>query len=178
MYSLLLFTAMTVLGLNHSEIPTIDTVSTCITIPVESSFKSIVIYNDITVYIIEGEQNKIIVKDEDVAGRIKFKVKDEILSIRAKNSLLGRNKSVKVSIMVRNINDITIIGNSEVRTIGDLSYRNLKLEIYGDGVIFVNTKAVEVNTYIQGLGKIEVRGNFKHTSVNPDAYGNMITTYN
>jgi hypothetical protein len=80
--------------------------------------------------------------------------------------------------MVRNISDITIIGNSEVRTIGDLSYRNLKLEIYGDGVIFVNTKAVEVNTYIQGLGKIEVRGNFKHTSVNPDAYGNMITTYN
>jgi len=168
---------MSVFGLNHSKVPDRDTASNYVIIPVESSFESINIYDDLTVFIIEGEQNQIIVKDDEAASKIKFKVKEDILEIRIRNSLLGC-KSVKLTIMVKNINDITIIGNSIVKTIGDLSHRHLNLEIYGGGSLLVNTKAAEVNTFIQGLGKIEVIGNFKHTSVNTDANGNLLTTYN
>jgi Putative auto-transporter adhesin, head GIN domain len=163
MYNIFLLAVMSVFGLNHSKVPDRDTAFTYVIIPVESSFESINIYDDITVFIIEGAQNQIIVKDDEAASKIKFKVKEETLDIRIRNSLLGC-KSVKLTIMVKNINDITIIGNSKVKTIGDLSYRHLTLEMYGNGSLLVNTKAVEVNTFIQGLGKIEVRGNFKHTS--------------
>ena len=177
MYNIFLFAVMSVLELNHSKIPNVDSASAYISIPLESSFERINIYDDITVFIIEGEQNKIIVKDDEAAHKIKFKVKEEILGIGIRNSLLGC-KSVKVTIMVKKINDITIIGNSIVKTIGDLSYPHLNLELYGDGSLLVNTKAVQVYTFIQGLGKIEVRGNFKHTSVNTDGNGNLITSYN
>lgn len=68
--------------------------------------------------------------------------------------------------------------DAEVRTIGELKDKRLKLEILGDGAIYANTRANEVTTFIKGLGKINVIGNFKNTSVSKDAYGNMITNYN
>jgi hypothetical protein len=44
--------------------------------------------------------------------------------------------------------------------------------------MYVNTTALEVNTFMKGLGKIEVKENFKNTTVNKDAYGNIVTIYN
>jgi hypothetical protein len=155
-----------------------DTASQKMTIPIVNIFSNVVIYDNVTVYITEGDQNEIIVNNAADADNLKIKVKDEVLIIKSKKGILSNSKPVKVFIMVRNIHGITIMGDSEVRTIGELSCRNLKLEIYGDGAIYASTKANEVNTFIKGLGKIEVKGNFKNTSVNKDAYGNMTTTYN
>ena len=70
------------------------------------------------------------------------------------------------------------MGVAEVRTIGKLSCERLDLIIDGDGAIYASTTANEVKTFIKGVGKIEVRGNFANTSVNKDACGNMVTTYN
>jgi hypothetical protein len=99
-----------------------------------------------------------------------------VLIIKSKGSFVGR-KRPKLIIMVKKLADISIFGDSEVRTIGELNNSSLNLYIYGDGSIFANTKASEVNTLIKGLGKIDVKGNFKNISVNKDAWGNMLTTY-
>ena len=162
----------------HGDHALKDTLSQKLTIPVEYAFNSIMIYNDITVYITEGDKNEIIVKDEDVSNNFKFKVTDGVLVIHGKKSFLSKNNPIKITISAKNINSITIMDDAEVRTIGELSYRKLNLEIYGDGAIYVNTKAIQVNTFIKGLGKIEVKGNFKNTTINKDAYGNMISSYN
>lgn len=154
-----------------------DTTSQKLTIQVVNTFNSIVIYDDIIVYITEGDQNKIIVNNAEDSGNLKIKVKNDALVIRSNKGFLGKNKPVKVAIMIRNINSITLMGDAEVRTIGELSDPNLKLEIYGDGAIYARTRANEVNTFIKGLGKIEVKGNFKNILANKDAYGNMITMY-
>ncbi len=162
---------------NHCASERIDTAVSQQVIPIESSFNGITIYNDIMVYIKEGDRNEIVVQNEKVAHDIKFKVKGGILLVRGRKFILGKNNPDKIIISVRNVNCITVKGDAEVRTIGEVSHHNLKLEIYGDGAIYVSTKAEEVITYINGLGKIEVKGNFKNTSVNKDADGNMVTTY-
>jgi hypothetical protein len=153
-----------------------DTSLSSHTFHIGSSFNSIVIQNEMDVYISEGNENAIIVKNEETADLIKFKVKDGVLIIKSRGSFIGR-KSPNVIIMVKNLSDISIMGDSEVRTIGELSNCSLKLYIYGDGSIYADTKATEVNTLIKGLGKIEVKGNFKNVTVNKDAWGDMVTTY-
>jgi hypothetical protein len=154
-----------------------DTVSTSFTLPVTSSFSSITIYNDINVYITEGEETAIISKNEETASQIKYKVNDGVLVIRSRGGFIKNRKLGKLIIVVKKLTDVSIMGDSEVRTIGELSNISLKLYIHGDGAIFVKTKASEVNTLIEGLGKIEVNGNFKNITVNKDAWGAMITTY-
>ena len=148
-----------------------------LTIPIDSSFTSITIYNDINLFITEGSKNEIITENADIADAIKFKVKDEILIVRRKSSFLHGKIHGKIIICVRNLHCITIMGDAEVRTIGNLSYRNLKLEIFGDGAIYASTVAMEVNTFMKGLGKIEVKGNFTNTTVDRDAYGDILTSY-
>ena len=177
MTSLLLSIALVILPGSHFNNAITDTATGKMTIPVEYSFNGITIYNDIHVFVLEGAKNQIMVNDESVAGNLKFKVDNDVLIIKSRKNIFSGNNRIKIIIMVKDIHCITIMGDAEVRTIGELSNRNLKLEIYGDGAIYASTKANEVNTFITGLGKIEVKGNFKNTSVNKDAYGNMITTY-
>jgi hypothetical protein len=161
----------------YQSVPS-DTVSEKMIIPVNYSFNSVTVYSDVIVYITEGDKNEIIVKNEDVAKAIKFKVDEGVLVIHGKKGFFSNRKNPeRIIITVKDIRGITIMDDAEVRSIGELSDKNLKLEIYGDGAIYVNTRALEVSTFIKGLGKIEVNGNFKTTSVNKDAYGNMITTY-
>ena len=153
-----------------------DTALSSQILPIAPSFNNVIIHDDIDVCIIEGNKNEIIVKNEETANLIKFKVKDSALVIKCKGSGTGR-KRPKVIVMVKMLSGISIIGDSEVSTIGELSNIKLELDIYGDGSIIVCTKASEVNTLIKGLGKIEVKGNFQNTSVSKDAWGNMVTTY-
>jgi hypothetical protein len=148
------------------------------TIPIETPFNSVMIYNDVNLYITEGARNEIIVENQETANTVKFKVKDKTLLIHSRTDIFHKSIRGKIIICVQNINCISIVGDAEVRTIGSLSYRSLKLEIFGDGAIYVNTTALEVNTFMKGLGKIEVKGNFKNTTVNKDAYGNIVTIYN
>jgi len=164
-------------GIHHAKF-IIDTANRNKVIPITYAFNSITIYNDIRVYITEGDKNEILVNNEEVAGNIKFKVNDDVLVIKSKKNMFTGNSMIKIVIVVKDIKCITIMGDAEVRTIGLLSDKNLKLEIYGDGAIYASTKANEVNTFIKGVGKIEVKGNFKNTLVNKDAYGNMVTIYN
>ena len=178
MNSLILSVIFYSVSFNHCAYERTDTTLSTQIIPIESSFNSIKIYSDITVYITEGDRNEIVVKNEEVANNIKFKVEDGILLIRGRKVIFNRNNHDKIIISERNINCITVMGDAEVRTIGDVCHHTLTLEIYGDGAIYISTKADEVNTFIKGLGKIEVKGNFNNTSVNKDAYGNMVTTYN
>jgi hypothetical protein len=164
-------------GIHHAKVVT-DTTNRNRAIPIEYAFNSITIYNDIRVYITEGNKNEILANNEEAASNIKFKVNDDVLVIKSKKNMFSGNSMIKIIIVVKDIKGITIMGDAEVRTIGLLSDQSLKLEIYGDGAIYASTKAIEVNTFIKGVGKIEVKGNFKTTSVNKDAYGNMITIYN
>ena len=154
-----------------------DPSSKDIVIPVNDTFNSVKIYNDILVYIMQGEKNEILVEDIAVANAIKFKVNGSVLVVHGRKSYFTNKKPKRIIIKVKDIHAITIMDDAEVRTIGELSDKNLNLEIFGDGAIYANTCAIEVTTFIRGLGKIEVTGNFKNTSVNRDAYGNMITTY-
>jgi hypothetical protein len=154
-----------------------DTLSQKMTIPVTYAFDCVTIYNNILVYITEGTENEIIVRDGEAANNIKFKVTDGVLVIRGKSRMFSGNNPDRMIITVKDIHCITVMDDAEVRSVGELSNQNLKLEIYGDGAIYVNTRAVEVNTFISGLGKIVVNGNFKNTTVNKDSYGNMVTKY-
>ena len=177
MNNLFISILLSALGHFHSADIKTDTASQKMIIPVDYSFNSVMIYNDILVYITEGEKNEITVRDADVANAIKFKVDGGVLVIHGKKGFFSTKTPERIIITVKDIRAITIMDDAEVRTIGELSDQNLKLEIFGDGAIYANTRAIEVTTFIKGLGKIEVRGNFKNTSVNKDAYGNMITTY-
>ena len=163
---------------HYSDISKSDTLLLKQTMPIESSFSSIIVYNDINLFITEGSKNEIITENQNVADAIKFKVKDEILIIHRRNSFLHGKIHGKIIVCVKYLHGITIMGDAEVRTIGNLNYRSLKLEIFGDGAIYANTMATEVNTFMKGLGKIEVKGNFKNTTVNKDADGDILTTYN
>ncbi len=176
MNNLLLPVVVSLFG-HYSDISKSDTSLLKQSIPIESSFNSITIYNDISLYITEGTENEIIAENQAIADAIKFKVKDEILIIRRRDSFLHGKIHGKIIIRVKSIRCITIVGDAEVRTIGNLSYRTLNLEIFGDGAIYASTMAMEVNTLMKGLGKIEVKGNFKNTTVNKDADGEIVTTY-
>jgi hypothetical protein len=164
-------------GIHHAQFAT-DTANRNSSIPIAYAFNSITIYNDMWVYITEGDKNEILMNNEESASNIKFKVNDEVLVVKSKKNMFSGKSMIKIIIVVKDIKCITIMGDAEVRTIGLLSDQNLKLEIYGDGAIYASTKAIKVNTFIKGVGKIEVKGNFKTTSVNKDAYGNMVTIYN
>jgi Putative auto-transporter adhesin, head GIN domain len=164
-------------GIHNAKFIT-DTPNRNTAIPITYAFNRITIYNDIRVYIAEGDKNEILVNNEEAASNIKFKVNDDVLVIKSKKNMFSGNSMIKIIIVVKDIKCITIMGDAEVRTIGLLSDQNLKLEIFGDGAIYASTKASEVVTFIKGVGKIEVKGNFKTASVNKDAYGNMVTIYN
>lgn len=179
MTCLLLTFVLAILPGSHHSAAITDTATRNMTIPIEYSFSGITIYNDIRVYIVEGTKNEIIISNEVFGGNFKFKVDNDVLIIKNKKNIFGGNNNmIKIIIKVKDIHSITIMDDAEVRTIGELSDRNLKLEIFGDGAIYASTKANEVKTFIKGLGKIEVKGNFKNTSINRDANGNMVTTYN
>jgi Putative auto-transporter adhesin, head GIN domain len=170
-----LFITILLTALGH--IPGTDTVSQKFIIPVNFTFSGVTIYDDMAIYIMEGERNEIIVRNEDVADAIRFKVDDSILIVHGKNRLFNHRIPEIIIISVKSIHAITIMDDAHVRTIGELYDKDLKLEIFGNGAIYVNTRAIEVKTFIKGLGKIELIGNFKNTSVNKDENGNMITTY-
>jgi hypothetical protein len=145
-------------------------------IPIESAFNSITIYNNINVVLIEGNCNEILVSNKEIANKIKVSVDGNVLVIKCRHQLFNGD-NLKVVIEVKSVNSITLMDDAEVRTVGCLSSPKLRLIINGDGAFYINTNAREVNTIIKGLGKIEVKGNFKNTAVNKDAYGNMVTTY-
>ncbi len=146
-------------------------------IPIDYSFHGVVVYSNMIVYIKEAEKNEIIVKDKEAANNFKFKVDHGVLVVHGKKSFFSDRIRGNIIINVKDIHAIIIMDDAEVRTIGALNDKDLNLEIFGDGAIYANTSANEVTTFIKGLGKIELIGNFKNTSVNKDAYGNMITTY-
>jgi len=177
MTSLMFSIALSILPVNHHAKTITDTNNLNTAISVSNAFNGITIYGNIRVYVIEGNKNEILVNNEDEANKIKIKVEDSVLVVKNKKNMFSGNSAIKMFIMVKDIKCITIMDDAEVRTVGELSDRNLKLEIYGDGCIYASTKAIEVDTFIRGLGKIEVKGNFQNTSVSKDAYGNMITKY-
>jgi hypothetical protein len=146
-------------------------------IPIESGFNSLTIYNNLNVILEEGDHNEIQVNNIGIVGKIKVEVNDNVLIIKCRHLFL-RNDNFKILILVKSIKNISLMGDAEVRTIGCLNSPILKLNILGDGAIYANTKANEVDTFIKGLGKIVVKGNFRNTTVNRDAYGNMTSTYN
>ena len=148
------------------------------TIAVNDTFNSVVIYKNIVVYIAQGENNEIVFKNEIAANDINFEVIHGVLVIHGKNNFFSHKPPDIITIKVKTICAITIIDDAEVSTIGQLCNRDLNLKMLGDGTLYVNTSANEVTTFIKGLGKIEVVGNFKNTLVNKDDYGNIFTTYN
>ncbi len=173
MNNLLITVFLSVFGHSYGT----DSVSRDYVIPIDYSFHSVVIYSNMIVFIKESEKNEIIVKDEGVANAIRFKVDRGVLVVQGRKKFFSDKTPGNIIIKVKDIHAITIMDNAEVRTIGALSHKDLDLEIFGDGSIYANTSANEVTTFIKGLGKIEVIGNFKNTSVNKDANGNMVTTY-
>jgi hypothetical protein len=177
MCGLFLATVMYIFSSNCINNVAADTGTEKISIPIIYSFKSVMIYGDFSAYITEGVDSRIIVSKEE-ANDLKFKVDNGVLVIRRKKPLFGGNYHLKIIIVVKEVRCISVMDDSEVRTVGILDYLNLKLEIYGDGAIYAHTKANEVNTLIKGLGKIEVQGNFKNAIVDKDAFGNMVTKYN
>jgi Putative auto-transporter adhesin, head GIN domain len=170
-----LFITILLTALGH--IQGTDTASQKLIIPVNFTFSGVTIYDGMAIYILEGERNEIIVRNEAVANAIRFEVNDSVLVVHGKNRLFNHRNPERIIISVKSIHAITIMDDAQVRTIGELNDKVLKLEIFGDGAIYASTRAIEVKTFIKGLGKIEVIGNFKNASVNKDEYGNIITTY-
>lgn len=161
----------------HFKNLTTDTTSQLFKVSIDSSFNSIRIYNGINVFIIEGDQNEIGYKNKESAEMIKAKVKNKELIIKKKEELLNNNKQF-ITIKVKEISSITIMDNSEVRTVGELTSPHLNLVVNGKSTIYVSTKANDVKSFIKaGIGKVEIIGNFKDITVSKDVLGNTITTY-
>jgi hypothetical protein len=154
-----------------------DTTAHLFKVSIDSSFNSIKIYNGINVFIIEGDVNEIGYKNKESADMIKAKVKNQELVIKNKEGLLKNNKQF-ITVKVKDISSITVMDNSEVRTVGDLSSPHLSIVVNGKSAIYVSTKANDVKSFIKaGIGKVEIIGNFKDITVSKDVLGNTITTY-
>jgi hypothetical protein len=108
------------------------------------SFSKIVVEDDIDIRLSENTDKVIeIYGDSRYTQEVDWKIRNGILYIRSKAGSL-KNK-VEVSISVNQLNDLTVTGNSDVRSEGVLNSEELKVFVDGEGQIAVkNTGAIKV----------------------------------
>ena len=108
------------------------------------SFSKIVVANDIDILLSESTDRVIEVSgDSKYTRQVEWKIRDGVLYIRSKAGSL-KNK-VEVSISVNQLSNVTVTGDSNVKSEGALNSKELKIFFDGEGKLSIkNTGAINI----------------------------------
>jgi Putative auto-transporter adhesin, head GIN domain len=119
------------------------------------SFAKLQVENDIDIMLVENPEKSIEFTGDDAdIAKVDWKIKDGVLIIKSKEgSLKGK---VKLVVNVSRLKEIAVMGESVVRSDGELNSNVLKIYIDGGSFISVRNKGV-INVVNEDGTELEVR---------------------
>ncbi|MFC1697905.1 head GIN domain-containing protein [Nanoarchaeota archaeon] len=120
-----------------------------------SGFDSVQINGAGNVYYTQGELTPLIIEgDDNLLPEVATYVSGSTLVIDYKQCIRN-HRPIEVTVSSENIKKLAIAGSGKIETMNEISTDNLEIKIEGSGNIKVKGEANNLNTIIQGSGKIE-----------------------
>lgn len=135
-------------------------------------FKAIYVNSGYTVSLKQSNKQEVIVETlPEIWDLTSIKVENGILMINMERKPESPNKSIwakiddiklktpmKITVSVKNINELQVNGNGKIITVNSLAADLLKLSLAGNGEMDLDIKASEVKTDVTGSGNILLKG--------------------
>lgn len=101
-----------------------------------------------------------ITADANLHQIFEISVKDELLTIKIRDGIevLNQTENFKVSITNKDLDKITVLGNSRVESMGVLETNNLEIEVMESGMVTPQIKTQELKLSNKGSGTIALTG--------------------
>jgi hypothetical protein len=135
-------------------------------------FNAIEISDDLKVSITQTESNGYHLRtDENLAAVIKFDVVGDVLKIYSINRITS-SKTIEIDITVTNIDEITLHGRSELKSMNRLSFEMLDFTALDDSVFDLDLDCKESYFILNGhtQGNLLLRGDKSKMILNENAY--------
>ncbi len=119
-------------------------------------FSSMQVKNDIDIRLVESTEKSIAFSGSDAAiAKVEWKIKNGVLYLAAKKGASLKGK-VTITVNVNQLQSLEIMGNSEVRSEGEL--RSAQLKIYLDGSCSVDLRNEgKITIYNQTDNDLDIR---------------------
>lgn len=135
-------------------------------------FKAIYVNSGYTVNLKQSNKQEVIVETlPEIWDLTSIKVENGILMINMERKPETPNKSIwakiddiklktpmKITVSVKNINELQVNGNGKIVTVNSLAADRLKLSLAGNGEMDLDIKSSEVKTDVTGSGNILLKG--------------------
>jgi hypothetical protein len=135
-------------------------------------FKAIYVNSGYTVNLKQSNKQEVIVETlPEIWELTSIKVEDGILMINMERKPESPNKSIwakiddiklktpmKITVSVKNINELQVNGNGKIITVNSLASDLLKLSLAGNGEMDLDIKSSQVKTDVTGSGSILLKG--------------------
>lgn len=135
-------------------------------------FKAIYVNSGYTVNLKQSNKQEVIVETlPEIWDLTSIKVEDGVLMINMERKPETPNKSIwakiddiklktpmKITVSVKNINELQVNGNGKIITVNSLAADILKLSLAGNGEMDLDIKASNVKTDVTGSGNILLKG--------------------
>lgn len=135
-------------------------------------FKSIYVNSNYTVSLKQTNKQEVTVEaDPDIFALTKITVENGVLMINVDRKPDNPNKSIwakiddiklkanmKVTVSVKNVNDLQVNGGGKIVSENSISSDNLNLAVSGSGGIDLDIKGNAVKTEVSGSGNITLKG--------------------
>jgi hypothetical protein len=135
-------------------------------------FKAIYVNSGYTVNLKQSNKQEVIVETlPEIWDLTSIKVENGILMINMERKPESPNKSIwakiddiklktpmKITVSVKNINELQVNGNGKIITMNSLASDQLKLSLAGNGEMDLDIKATKVKTDVTGSGSINLKG--------------------
>ena len=118
----------------------------------KTPFDKIVVEDDIDLVLYEQTTPQVMIDGNDNnSSKVKWAIKGSTLHISSSNgSLKGK---VLVTVAVNQLTDITVLGNSSVRSLGSLKSPSIQVNMSGDGMVSIQS---EGRIYVHNTEGIEL----------------------
>jgi hypothetical protein len=118
----------------------------------KTPFDKIVVEDDIDLVLYEQTTPQVMIDGNDNnSSKVKWTIKGSTLHISSSNgSLKGK---VLVTVAVNQLTDITVLGNSSVRSLGSLKSPSIQVNMSGDGMVSIQS---EGRIYVHNTEGIEL----------------------
>lgn len=140
-----------------------------------SNYHSVKLKGSFDVILTDEEQGKIrVVAEENIIPLIQAKLSNKELELSFKPKISVSYKKAKVYVPAQNIEKISLVGSGDIENQGNMSAKNLIIQLLGSGEIDLkNINAEKVEAILKGSGDIDLKGVAKELSVSLKGSGNV-----
>jgi len=127
-----------------------------------SDYDGIKCAGSIDYILVNGTEGTITLEgEENLLEHITAEVKDNILKIKVKKEVWlksSKNKTVKVTIPVKDISSIALAGSGDLWNEGSLAANDLEVSLAGSGDVVLNIETSTVEGKVAGSGNLTLKG--------------------